>query len=91
LQDLDGFGFLIPSKEKKKFLGAIWSSTIFENRSAPQNAAFTIFVGGARDPNFSISDVNERIDEVLQEFHEIMGITENPIMMEKKFWKHAIP
>ena len=28
-QDLDGFGFLIPAKENKSFLGALWSSVIF--------------------------------------------------------------
>ena len=32
-QPLDGFGFLIPEKEQKSFLGAIWSSVIFPNRS----------------------------------------------------------
>ena len=90
-QPLDGFGFLIPSKENKKFLGAIWSSTIFENRAAKGKAAFTIFVGGARHPDFSTSDVNSRIEEVLKEFHEIMGIKDQPIIIEKKFWNKAIP
>lgn len=90
-QPLDGFGFLIPSKEKKKFLGAIWSSTIFENRTQRDKAAFTIFVGGAKNLNFNMSEVNQRVEEVLQEFHTIMGISESPIIIEKKFWKKAIP
>jgi len=42
---LDGFGYLIPSLEKKNFLGAIWSSTIFENRAPDGFASFTLFVG----------------------------------------------
>ena len=91
LQNLDGFGFLIPSKEKRKFLGAIWSSTIFKNRAAADYAAFTIFVGGARNPDFTIEEMNSRIEEVLEEFHEIMSITEKPVIIDKKFWKHAIP
>jgi len=90
-QPLDGFGFLIPSKEKKKFLGAIWSSTIFENRSLQDKAAFTIFIGGARNPDFIASDVNNRVDEALKEFHTIMGITAQPILKEMKFWNKAIP
>ncbi len=49
-QPLDGFGFLIPSKEKKNFLGALWSSVIFDNRAPEGKAAFTLFVGGARSP-----------------------------------------
>ena len=59
--------------------------------AAPENAAFTIFVGGARYPDFTINDMNSKIEEVLEEFHEIMSITEEPIIIEKKFWKHAIP
>ena len=90
-QNLDGFGFLIPSSEKKKFLGAIWSSTIFVNRAKDNKAAFTIFVGGARNLDFSRDQVNDRVSEVLQEFHSIMGITEQPILIEKKFWHKAIP
>ena len=54
-------------------------------------AAFTIFIGGARYPDFSISDMNIRVEEVLKEFHEIMGISEEPIIVEKKFWHKAIP
>jgi protoporphyrinogen/coproporphyrinogen III oxidase len=90
-QKLDGFGFLIPSKENKKFLGAIWSSTIFENRAPKDKAAFTIFVGGAKDPNFSEEQIDERIKSVLKEFHNIMGITSPPILKEKRFWRYAIP
>ncbi|MBK7981312.1 MAG: protoporphyrinogen oxidase [Ignavibacteriae bacterium] len=90
-QKLDGFGFLIPSKENKKFLGAIWSSTIFKNRAPKDKAAFTIFVGGARNPEFKVSDVDEKITEVLKEFHEIMGIKTQPILLQWKFWNKAIP
>jgi len=90
-QKLDGFGFLIPSKENKKYLGAIWSSTIFESRAPKEKAAFTIFVGGARDPNFMEKDVDERIKVVLKEFQHTMGISSPPILKEKKFWQYAIP
>lgn len=90
-QKLDGFGFLIPSKENKKFLGAIWSSTIFENRCENKNAAFTLFIGGARNSDFTHSQVNLRTEEALIEFHKIMGISADPIIKEKKFWGKAIP
>lgn len=90
-QKLDGFGFLIPSKEKRDFLGAIWSSTIFENRAPKDKASFTLFIGGAKEPNFSQSDVDERIKNVIREFHNIMGISSPPILKEKRFWPKAIP
>ncbi|PID56149.1 MAG: protoporphyrinogen oxidase [Ignavibacteriae bacterium] len=90
-RELDGFGFLIPSKEKKSFLGAIWSSSIFVNRTSRETEAFTIFVGGTKNPDFKIDDVKNRIDEVLKEFHDIMGIDANPTLIEWKFWNKAIP
>ncbi|MCS7054261.1 MAG: protoporphyrinogen oxidase, partial [Ignavibacterium sp.] len=49
-QTLDGFGFLIPEKEKKSFLGALWSSIIFPNRAGENFATFTLFIGGSRNP-----------------------------------------
>ncbi len=90
-QKLDGFGFLIPSNEKKKFLGAIWSSTIFENRAKDDRAAFTLFVGGAKNSDFTKAQVNDRVKEVIKEFEGIMGITSPPILIEKYFWSKAIP
>lgn len=90
-QKLDGFGFLIPTKENKKFLGAIWSSTIFINRAPNNKAAFTLFVGGAKNPDFTKAQVNDRVTEVLKEFETIMGISSPPEIVEKYFWNKAIP
>lgn len=88
---LDGFGYLIPSKEKKTFLGAIWSSTIFPNRCDEDMAAFTLFVGGARSPHL-FQNVNQKlIDSVLTEFKQIMNIKNEPVLMESKMWDKAIP
>ncbi len=90
-QKLDGFGFLIPSNERKKYLGAIWTSTIFKNRAAEDNASFTIFIGGARNPNLSENGIEKTIKEVIEEFQTIMKINGNPLLVQKKFWQKAIP
>jgi len=90
-QPLDGFGFLIPSKENKSFLGAIWSSVIFPNRAGENTASFTLFIGGSRNPGF----VNENEDTVIKnaktEFEELMKITGQAIYSKKRFWPKAIP
>lgn len=88
---LDGFGYLIPSKEKKNFLGAIWSSTIFPNRCDDNKAAFTIFVGGARSPHLFENDKQKLIDTALNEFKQIMKINSDPIFMKERMWNKAIP
>lgn len=90
-RELDGFGFLIPTLEKKNFLGGIWSSTIFENRSNSQNAAFTIFVGGAKDQNRNWKNPTIIIEEVLSEFQKTMNIDGKPNFVRHKIWENAIP
>jgi oxygen-dependent protoporphyrinogen oxidase len=90
-QPLDGFGFLIPEKEEKSFLGAIWSSVIFPNRSDETKAAFTLFIGGSRDAGF-VDDVEQNvIDRARRELELIMKINAEPVMISKRFWPKAIP
>lgn len=88
---LDGFGFLIPSVEKKKFLGAIWSSVIFKERAPNDSASFTLFIGGARHLDLLKSNVENSINDAVNEFQQIMKIHGKPIFKEYKVWEHAIP
>jgi oxygen-dependent protoporphyrinogen oxidase len=90
-QPLDGFGFLIPEKEEKSFLGAIWSSVIFPDRSDESKAAFTLFIGGSRDAGF-VDDVEQLVmDRARREFELIMKISAEPILISKRLWPKAIP
>jgi oxygen-dependent protoporphyrinogen oxidase len=90
-QELDGFGFLIPSKESKLFLGALWSSVIFTDRADDNKAAFTLFVGGSRNPNFVNEDRDLLLKKVRKEFESLMGISAEPIFVSDRFWEKAIP
>ncbi len=88
---LDGFGFLIPGKENKKFLGAIWSSIIFPNRAPKGKSGFTLFIGGARKQDYDWENPNSIISDVLPEFEDIMNITGAPELVEHHVWQKAIP
>jgi protoporphyrinogen/coproporphyrinogen III oxidase len=90
-QPLDGFGFLIPAKEKKSFLGAIWSSVLFPNRAGEDKASFTLFVGGARDPEVVNYDKELLIKKVRNEFETLMRIVGEPVFLSYKLWPKAIP
>ena len=90
-QPLDGFGFLIPAKEKKSFLGAIWSSVLFPNRAGEDKASFTLFIGGARDPEVGSYDKEFLIKRVRNEFETLMRIVGEPRFLSYKFWPKAIP
>ncbi len=90
-QPLDGFGFLVPSKERKSFLGAIWSSVIFPNRSDEESASFTLFIGGSRDPGFVDDNEEAVVKRVRNEFEEIMKINDKPVYTSTRLWEKAIP
>ena len=90
-QELDGFGFLIPAKENKSFLGALWSSIIFSQRTDETKAAFTLFVGGSRNPDFVKEDRASLLLKVRKEFETLMGITADPIFASERLWEKAIP
>ncbi len=90
-QPLDGFGFLIPEKEKKSFLGALWSSVIFSDRTDENTAAFTLFIGGSRNPDFVKEDRTVLLQKVRNEFEELMKIKGSPIYSAERFWEKAIP
>ncbi len=88
---LDGFGYLIPEKEKKSYLGAIWSSVIFSERAPEDVAAFTLYIGGARSPELFEQDSNQLTENVIREFKEIMDIEASPIFIKERMWSKAIP
>ncbi|KAF0152436.1 MAG: protoporphyrinogen oxidase [Ignavibacteria bacterium] len=88
---LDGFGFLIPSLERKNFLGAIWSSTIFPNRCSEDKAGFTLFIGGARNQQILKQDTKQLIDTAVTEFKEMMKTKAEPVYLKSKMWSNAIP
>ena len=90
-RELDGFGFLIPKNENRTFLGAIWSSVIFPQRTDRDKAAFTLFIGGARSPELFNGNGESLIERVLKEFKEIMHINEDPLFVKEKMWVKAIP
>ena len=50
LHPLDGFGMLIPGKEKFNILGTIFSSSLFPNRAPAGHVTLTSFLGGTRHP-----------------------------------------
>ena len=90
-QELDGFGFLIPAKENKSFLGALWSSVIFSDRTDENKAAFTLFIGGSRNPEFVKEDRASLLTRVRKEFESLMGISTDPVYTSDRFWEKAIP
>ncbi|MBI5756223.1 MAG: protoporphyrinogen oxidase [Nitrospirae bacterium] len=92
---LDGFGFLIPSKEAiakgYNILGSIWSSATFPRRAPEGKAAFTNMLGGARMSDVPEHSDSELVDMTLQDLRLILGIKEKPDFVSVIRHTRAIP
>lgn len=92
---LDGFGFLIPSKESKlggyDLLGSIWSSAIFHGRAPEGKAAFTNILGGARNSDILEYNDKELIEMTLRDLRNILEIEEKPDFLRIVRHPRAIP
>jgi oxygen-dependent protoporphyrinogen oxidase len=96
---LNGFGALLPSREKKQILGALFPSSIFTGRAPSDQHMVTVFVGGGRADKqrqqgqqgiMQLSEA-ERLAIVVHELDAYIGITGQPLWSEESYWPAAIP
>ncbi len=75
----EGFGFLIPSKEKRKILGALFPSNIFFKRAPDGLGLLTVMLGG--DNRYEIRDMEkgEIIDLAVKEVADILSLSGDKI------------
>jgi protoporphyrinogen/coproporphyrinogen III oxidase len=88
---LDGFGFLTPEAERRRVLGAIFSSTLFPGRAPDGQVLLTAFVGGTRDPDFVQSDPQTLTARVLDDLRPLLGTRGEPTFRAVQVWPKAIP
>lgn len=88
---LDGFGFLVPSKEKRQILGCLWNSCLFGNRAPSGNVALNAFIGGARQPELTVLDDARIIQMTLDELKSIMQLSGKPVYLHLTRWQKSIP
>ena len=88
---LDGFGMLVPGCERRKILGTIFSSALFENRAPGELALLTTFVGGMRQPALARLDDAELADMVHAEHAALLGASARPEFVRIRRWPQAIP
>jgi oxygen-dependent protoporphyrinogen oxidase len=88
---LDGFGFLVPSKERRKILGCLWNSSLFGNRAPAGMVALNAFVGGARQPELAGLNDEQIIQITLDELESIMQFSGKPVYLNITRWQKSIP
>ena len=88
---LDGFGFLVPSREKRGLLGAVVDSNIFPGRAPDGSVLFRALVGGARSPHLAEQADHQLIDRVRSELRDILGLSAEPDFVSLYRHEKAIP
>lgn len=88
---LDGYGFLVPSRERRSILGSIFTSTLFENRAPEGRVLLTSFVGGMRQPELVGLSSSELEARVQQELRALLGVRGDPEFVSTTRWERAIP
>ena len=80
--DLDGFGMLVPSREKKTLLGSLWTSSIFPGRAPAGQVLIRCMAGGAANPQVMELDDAEIIQTILDELRPLLGLQGLPTTTE---------
>jgi oxygen-dependent protoporphyrinogen oxidase len=88
---LDGFGFLAVPGERLHLLGCIFSSSQFAGRAPQGKALFTIFIGGARNPELTDLDDDALVAKTDADLQKILGLSSSPRLVSAKRWQRAIP
>ena len=89
--DLEAFGYLIPSREKRKILGTLYDSSIFPNRAPEGYVLLRSMVGGARASDLAMEQDPKLIGLIRKELADIVGITEEPDFVRIYRHEMAIP
>lgn len=88
---LDGFGFLTPEVERRRVLGAVFSSSLFPERAPEGHVMLTVFVGGTRDADLLQADLQTLTARVLDDIRPLLGTRGNPSFRAVQVWPKAIP
>lgn len=88
---LDGFGVLIPSKERRTTLGALFSSTLFQGRAPEGHVLLTAYIGGRRHEEVGAWEDGQVIARVQEDLAPILGLRAAPVMTHISRWPRAIP
>lgn len=88
---LNGFGFLIPHRERRKILGTLWDSSIFPNRAPEGHVLLRTMIGGARASDLAMLDDSRLKDIVFKELKDIMGLNNEPDFVRIYRHEKSIP
>ena len=83
---LNGFGFLVPKKERKHLVACTWVNNKFSYRAAEDKIVLRCFMGGG-----AIRETETALLEMArQELQSFMGVTAQPIFSKVARWPQSM-
>ncbi|MFN3917085.1 MAG: protoporphyrinogen oxidase [Flavobacteriales bacterium] len=82
----EGFGFLVPQKERGELLGCIFNHVLFPSRFNEAITGFNLFIGGELPSGGMV-----KIDKALDEFKSITGYQGELQVISHCHWANGIP
>src|ERR1700693_5145378 len=90
-EPMEGFGFLVPRREKLHTLGTVWNSSLFPGRAPDGAVTVTSFTGGATNPE-SVSETEDHTAQIIQSENEhILKIVGSPVTSSVWKYPRALP
>lgn len=86
-----GFGILVPHRERFDILGTIFSSALFPGRAPADHITLTTYVGGARNPEAAAQPDGPLVDAVVRDLDRLFRVTGRPVFTAIQRWERAIP
>ncbi len=90
--NLNAFGGLVPGKENKSILGALFTSSFFEDRAPQGGALLSVFMGGTKRPDIAQMDDDQIESLIRKDLPRMMSNRGfNPDLMRIHRYPKAIP
>jgi protoporphyrinogen/coproporphyrinogen III oxidase len=87
----EGFGFLVPSAERRDILGTVYASSAFPFRVPGGGTLLTVLLGGAHRPELLERDDASLVRLARAELSALLGVERTPTLTEVFRWPRAIP
>ena len=88
---LDGFGFVVPTSENKKFMASGWISKKFSQRSVSGYESIRVFLGGTRAPELCDLPEKQLIDLAHNQLAPYLQLTAPPQKAWLIRWSNGLP
>jgi len=87
---LDGFGFLVPKRERRRLVACTWVGTKFSHRVPTGTTLARCFLGGMDDAGILSESDDAVIETVTGELHDIVGFRAAPSFSRIYRWPRSM-